>query len=268
MKAVYSYIILDRFWKKRTEDFFKLARLSVNYTKKIYPTVLYTDTRSKEIFDKNGVIFDEYVVNDDYFKEVNEHTYGLSKFIVFLKEESPYVTLDLDTIIFSKLYSNNPVTYGYKEIDFAAVTGYEEKQLHIKYLKKYYWKYNSLVESKLKEKNIEHSIDTYPSNSLMIVNNPSLVKECAKQVINLIDKDYRKYTVQFYEQYLLYLFLRKYSPETGFVTYDNPDTAFKDFEKGYELGDVLRHKFLHLDRYDRDDNVKKIINELHDNLVG
>ena len=268
MKAIYSYVILENFWKQRTEDFFKLARVSVEYSKKLYPTVLYTDTYSKTIFDKEGVIFDEYVVNDSLFKDVNEHTYGLSKFVIFENENSPYISLDLDTILFQKLYSEKAIVYGYKEIDFKEAfydsmelkaPNIEQKQFHMDYTEKYYWKYFMLMDEQFSKRKLLHYTDTYPSNSLVMVNNPSLMKDCALQVRELIDQSYRKFTVQFYEQYLLYALLRNYKASIGFL---HKKTPIIDLNNDYKLAELLRYKFLHLDTYDRDPKVMELINSL------
>lgn len=263
MKAIYSYKILDRFWKKRTDDFFKLAKLSVDYTSKIYPTVLYTDSESKKVFDSQGILFDEYVIDDNFFKDVNEHTYGLSKFAIFLNEKKPYVSLDLDTIIFENISSTDSITYGYKEVNFTAPTDYEEKQAHIDYLGKYYWRYFMLMDDEFKARKFKHYTDTYPSNSLVLVNNPPLMRKCAEEVLELVKKDYRKYTVQFYEQYLLAAFLRNYKANVGYLYSSNP---IIDLKESYTLPNILKFKFVHLDTYDRDPEVMKLIYSL-DNFI-
>jgi len=259
MKAIYSYKILDRFWKKRTEDFFKLAKISVEYTSRIFPTVLYTDAKSKEIFDREEIYFDEYIIDEEFFREVNEHTYGLSKFAIFLNHKSPYVSLDLDTVIFEKISSTDSVTYGYKEVNFTKPTDYEEKQAHIDYLTKYYWRYFMLVDDDFKKRGFKHYTDTYPSNSLVMVNNPPLMKKCAEEVLALVKKNYRKYTVQFYEQYLLAAFLRNYQSDVGYLYSSNP---IIDLREKYELPDIFKFKFVHLDTYDRDTEVMELVNKL------
>ena len=272
MKAIYSYKILDRFWKERTSDFFKLAKTSVEYASKLYPTKLYTDSASKKVFDEHGVKFDEYFINDEIFEDVNEHTYGLSKFKIFLNEDSQYVQMDLDTVLLQAVNTKHAVTYGYREIDFRGAfydslenlkPNPEEKQIHMDYVEKYYWKYFMMMDKKFTDKKLIHFSNTYPSNSLMVVNNPSLIKEAAKNVLDLIEGDYRKYTVQFYEQYLLYALLKNYNAKIGFMYRKLP---IIDLTKEYELGSILSYKFLHLDNYDRDGNIMKLVDKLYDNL--
>ena len=259
MKIIYSYKILNNFWKKRTKDFFNVARLSVEYSRKLYTTVLYTDSLSKQIFDSNKVFFDEYVINDSLFTEVNEHTYGLSKFAVFRNETSPYITLDLDAVLFENITSNNSITYGYKEVDLTIGSDIEEKQIHIDYLKRYYSPYFNKVENRFEQNKFTLYTDIYPSNSLVLVNNPFLMKECADAVIKFMNKDYRSYTVQFYEQYLLYMFLRNYKADIGFISESNP---IIDLNKEYVMSDIFRLKFLHLDKYDRDPKIISLANKL------
>lgn len=269
MKAIYSYIILKNFWKKRTDDFFRLSKLSVEYTSKLYPTVLYTNTETKKVFDEKGIVFDEYIVDDSLFVDVNEHTYGLSKFIIFENQQGPYISLDLDTILFQKLHTSDAITYGYKEINlhegfFDSTTlsspNIAQKQFHIDYTEKYYWKYFMLMDEYFSKRKLLHYTDTYPSNSLIVVNNPSLMKECALEVKEIIDGSYRKFTVQFYEQYLLYALLRNYKAKIGFL---HKKTPIIDLSEEYRLSQILRFPFVHLDTYDRDENVMELVNRLY-----
>lgn len=263
VNAIYSYKILDKFWKERGELFFKLAEISVAQSKKFYNTVLYSDTNTKLIFDEEGILFDKYVTSDELFKEVNEHTYGLSKLFAMIDQKQPYVTLDLDTVIFEEINTNAAVTYGYKEINLAAKTPFTTKMLHIDYVKEYYWEYHSFFEPRVSDRELEFDWTCFPSNSLIYVNNPDIVRETILDMLKLVNKDYRKMTVQYYEQFLVYNLLKSYGTTIKFI-YDfapNPD-----IKQGITYKSLIKNKFLHLDAYYRDIGFQKAIDILHSNI--
>ena len=96
----------------------------------------------------------------------------------------------------------------------------------------------------------------------MVVNAPGIVSELYK----LILENLREYifqtppplTVQFYEQFLLYNLLLKYSIEVDFVYKNPPGQKFKDTTS---LVEIYTHKYLHFDRY-QEPLIKKIIKKL------
>jgi hypothetical protein len=263
INAIYSYKILDKFWKQRGEDFFKLAKVSVYFSKKYYNTVLYSDYNTKAIFDEKGILFDKYFTSDELFEEVNEHTYGLSKLFAMVDQKEPYVTLDLDTVIFEEISTKAAVTYGYKEINLASKTTFPIKMLHIDYVKEYYWEYHSFFESRVSDRELEFDWTCFPSNSLIYVNNPEIVREAILDMFTLVNRDYRKMTVQYYEQFLVYNLLKNYGTKIKFI-YDyvpNPD-----LKKEISYKSLVRNKFLHLDAYYRDLAFQQAIGILYENL--
>ena len=263
INAIYSYKILDNFWKKRGEDFFKLAEVSVYFSKKYYNTILYSDTNTKTIFDKKGIFFDSYVTCDKLFEEVNEHTYGLSKLFAMIDQKEPYVTLDLDTIIFEEIHTKAAVTYGHKEVNLAAETTFLTKTLHLDYVREYYWKCHSFFESRVADRKLEFDWTCFPSNSLIYVNNPEIVREAILDMLTLVNKDYRKMTVQYYEQFLVYNLLKYYGVKIKFL-YDFPPNP--DHKEGITYTSLIKNKFLHLDAYYKDLVFKQAIGILYKNI--
>ena len=263
--AIYSYKILDKFWKERGDSFFKLAEVSVFNAKKLYHTVLYSDQHTKLVFDSKEIFFDSYVTSDKLFEDVNEHTYGLSKLFAMLDQTEPYVTLDLDTVIFEKVTTSAPVTYGYKEINLASKTTFPLRTLQLEYVKEYYYNCHSYFEPRVEDRDIEFDWNFFPSNSLIYVNNPEIMKEVILEMLNLVNKDYRKMTVQYYEQFLVYNLLKFYDVKIKFLYNNVPNP---DLSSGITYNSLIKNKFLHLDAYYRDMGYQQAINILYGKLIS
>lgn len=271
VKAIFAYKNLNRFWKPKDEYFWKLARLSVRAASKFYTTVLYSDSETKDLLREKGIKFDEYQSASETFNLVTEHTYGLAKVCAMIDQTSPYITLDLDTVLLSKPYSSAHIMYGHKEIDMSVNKPIPDMKTDLEYLERYYGDSFDILE----QDNILvqyfgiKSFDwrTYPSNSFMLVNSPELIKGVYEEILLKLGHDLKivppKYTVQFYEQFLFYNLLRKHNADIEFIYNKPPGTTNLD---NITLNDILSFKYLHLDKYDRDSNVKKIIDLLENTL--
>lgn len=259
MKAIFAYKILDHFWKPKDEYFWKIAKLSVEQASYFYTTVLYADKDTYEVFLQKGIRFDEYVDSTELFEGVSEHTYGLTKVLTMIEQKSAYIMLDLDTVIFSHVTSNEHIAYGHKEINVSLQKPISSKISDVKYLEEYYKNSYDLFCNTFSLV-LEHvDWDNYPSNSLVIVNSPRLVAEVYKKILAILGRELKeippKYTVQFYEQFLFYNLLREYNIKIEFL-YDSPPGEFLTEES--RLIDIFSYKYLHLDRY-MDNKVKKIV---------
>lgn len=265
MNAIFSYKICDRFWKPRGDYFYKLALLSVEYAKKYYNTVLYSDKNTREVFTENGIIFDDYVTSETLLANVNEHNYGMAKLLAFQEQSSNYVALDLDTLIIAHINPSSTVTYGYKEIDLTEGTEFTNKIAHVDYVKEYYWACHDFFKPRIPE--IEKYLDwtTFPSNSLIYVQNPEVVKEVSKDILDRVGKDYRMLVVQYYEQFMLYSFLKHYKVDIDFIynTVPNPEPG-----REHTYTTLASKKFLHLDSYYRNETIRGCIGILYEQLTG
>ena len=72
------------------------------------------------------------------FDSITEHTYGLAKVFTMIEQKEPYIILDLDTVLFSKIDSNSQVTYGHKEINVSTSKPIQDKITDLNYLQTYY----------------------------------------------------------------------------------------------------------------------------------
>lgn len=251
-RAIYSYKILDDYWKGQSDTFYTLAKLSLKLAKRYYKTVLYCDRITDKKFRENGLIFDEVIILNS-LREVNSKNYGLSKIYAMMEETEPYVILDLDTLIFEPINTTHTITYGYKEVE-------PEKISNKNYVNEYYLdSYNNFKDK------IGFELDwlTFPNNSLVVVNNPFIVKEIYQKILKIIDGDYSKTTVQFYEQFLLYNYLKEYKVDVGFLYEFAP---FSEFLDKYDVTNAIAKKFIHLDFYFRQPNSEKFIQELETHI--
>lgn len=265
MNAVFSYKICDHFWKPRDNYFYKLAFLASKYAEKYYNTVLYSDTRTKKVLTEAGITFNDYVTSDKLFESVNEHNYGVAKMIAMQEQKDAYVTLDLDTVIFEKITPQSSVTYGYKEIDLTENTSFILKKAHLDYIEEHYWACHDFFKPKITRLDKHLDWMTFPSNSLMYVNNPDIVRDTISEILYLVGEDYRKVTIQYYEQFMLYNFLKYYEVDMDFIynTARNPEP-----EKVYTYQLLSRNKFMHLDCHYREPVYKTAIDTLYSYMKG
>ena len=245
-KAVYAYKLYGQHYKPLDQSFFDVARLSVFFAKKFYTTVLHCDSYTKNELERNDVFFDEYVLHDDW-PEINTSSQsGIYKVLVVSQQTDPFVLLDLDTIIFAPIVSTADITYGFAETssDYMTTGNFE-------YVYEYYYK--SYIANK-------HKIDiplywsTFPNNSLVAFKNAAISNFAAHRILNL-NLDFKKSSAQFYEQFLLYNFMRFYDAKISFLQKNLHDLS------GYNIYQHMGRGFIHLSDYYKDSG-KKLMKEL------
>lgn len=253
-RVIYSYKILHKYWKEKNDLFFTLAKLSVALAKKHYTTVLYCDRGTESVFKKKGIEFDEVIFLPS-LKEVNEDNYGLAKILAMQEQTQPYIIIDLDTLLFQPIYSNHTITFGYKEAD-------PSKEWGMNYIREYYLDPYQNFKNKI---DIKLDWTVFPNNSVVMVQNPYIVSNVFDKILNIVGKDYKQSTVQFYEQMLLYAYLKDLEVDIGFL-YETPPVI--EQEDPYELDKVLSKKFAHFDYYHRQPSCEPLIRELSKNFVS
>lgn len=265
MKAIYCYKFMDTFWKPKDEYFWKLAKLSVNHTKKYYTTVLYADRKTKSLFRENGIEFNEFVDMTREFDKVRIHSYCMPKILSMIKQTTPYVVMDLDIILFEKIQPTNSVTFGFKEVDTSIEDSLEAKKWQIPYVEEYYENYYNKFRLNVKDTPVKFDWCVFPNNSLVFVNNPYIVSKTYQTILDMLGEDVFKippvYSAQFYEQFLFYNYLKYYNTDVGFVYDKKPPRPHYD-KKENDFNHLFSNKFLHLESYHRDEDMHTVIDYL------
>ena len=252
-RAIYSYTIIDNYWKGQSDLFFKLAKLSVKFAKRHYKDVaFYTDRKTEKKFREYGIEFDEVVYLPE-LKGVNEHSYGLAKIYAMQAQNEPYVILDFDTLLFENIQTPHTITYGYKEGEPEVIGGKE-------YINRYYLEPYQHMRDK-----IDIPLDwlTFPNNSFVAVKNPFLVKNIYNKILDIMkdDLDKQTTTVQFYEQCLLYNYLAHYKTDIGFLYEYAP---FPEHASEYNINLALAKKMIHMDFYFRQPLSEGLLDEIEE----
>lgn len=255
---------MEQFWKPKDEYFWNLAKLSVEYSNKFYTTVLYSDKRTYDIFTSKGIVFDEWVDMSKEFHKITIHNYSMAKIESMIRQTTPYVVLDLDILLFEKIHSPHSVTFGFKEVDTTSIDTLHAKGSHLDYINEYYKKYYDRFRNNVVDTPVDFDWCVFPNNSIVIVNNPHIVSEVYQYILNLLGDDIYKipptYTAQFYEQFLFYNYLKYYNTDIGFIYDKTPNPKFDKKENDFKH--LYSNKFLHLESYDKDSDMRSVIDYL------
>ena len=252
--AIYTFKRLKHY-KPFDDSFFELAKLSIESAKKFYNTILYTDTFSKDFLLSNGLHFDEVIVLEELENLVTTN-YGLPKMVAMISRTEPYVHLDFDTILINKPHSIQQVAFAFPEIELL----YKVKPLALNSLVNGYLKSYNLIESNLtaEQKRILYW-DKVPSNCVLLVNDPQLVRDIFTKAI---DEWYKgnegTISPSVLEQQILLSYLREYKAEYQFLLEMNKfDTS--EYLNSDSIAYLSQFDFIHLYDYpDYPEIVKKL----------
>lgn len=253
MVAIYAFKKFEGHYKPLNDEFIRLAKLSVRSAKKYYKTKLYCDKESLDFFHKNGILFDEFVLMDD-FVDKYPNQFSISKIYAMMREKEPYVMLDFDVVLFEILSPKYTITYGHPEVQINhKYVGLDT----LLYTYDFYIKpFNSYIRKYYTDNDIS-KMDwlIYPSFCVVIVTNPALISEIYKTIFNLISlDDIEKIPPTLLEQFLCHQEIVKNKADFGFLSTDhyiNGDNI------SFNKLDMISKKYAHLNI-----NNKKINDEL------
>lgn len=248
MKVIYSFKRFRHHYKALDQTFLRLAKYSVECASKWYKTKLYSDSKSRELFDSYEIYFDEYEVLDE-IEEYKGISYCIPKLYAMIAESDPYIHLDFDLILYEKLNFPESITYAYPEVDFkqAAPTA------TINYTLEHYIKPYGLIPQNKFHSEIETDWCTIPNHSLIAVKNPKLVKNIYSKILDLLtEEEIEILPPMLVEQYLLYRYLVKNNIKVGYV--------YKRVPQGIEHKVSGSYKFYHFQKYDESTPESNYIN--------
>jgi hypothetical protein len=173
-------------FKPLNNDFFKLAKKSVQSVNKYYNTIFYTDKNTSELFKKNNIHFDKIVILDTL--ENNQFmNYSLPKIHSMIIQDDPYIMFDFDTIIGEKLESDYDITYAYYEVDLTQPFNHQELMwIQSSYINPFY---NNI--SKYYDFNFNNNVDwrRYPNFSTLMVKDVNIVKNTYNYLLENVPID-------------------------------------------------------------------------------
>jgi hypothetical protein len=248
MKVIYSFKELRTdHYKPIDDNFFKLAKLSVELAKKYYTTEFYGDDSSYRLFNEKGIEFDKVVLLDS-IKNYNGDITSYSKLMAMMNQTEPYMCLDFDSLLFQQIPNDSTFIFGYPEISSLKLHNiltedYPEKFLD--YVNLYYKRH--LVKYKHKFPSyLNPSTNEIPNFSLFVCNHPTLIREILNDIFNRFEEnELEEMGAMFIEQLLIYLYLIELEVDVKFL-YDS------NFINDIEIIQILKHKFYHYIRYHED----------------
>jgi hypothetical protein len=256
MRAIYCYKQIKNHhgihnhYKPLNDEFFKLAKKSIESVSKYYKTIFYTDTESYDLFTKRGLKFDEVVILD-ILEHSKIQSYGLPKIYTMMNQYEPYILLDFDTIITSKLESEYEITYAYYEMDFTK----HFRSSNVRWILESYIEPFNNVLIKYYEKDFVNNFDwrRYPNTSTLMVKIPKFVRDSYNDLLNRVPLDViESVPPTLHEQFLLQQYVINNS-----ITYGT-------FLDGYtDINNIKKEKIYHINTNEINcDNIFKIIDEL------
>ena len=261
MNVIYTYKKLPHF-KPMDDIFFTMARISVESANRFHKTILYCDSDSKELFEENNIPFNEIVVLDS-LESYKGIWYTVPKMITMKSQSDPYLHLDLDTIIFSKIELSKSVTFGHGDLIFQT----NEEALNHDYIKD---NYLTQLKTVFKRDISDSDFTRIPNFCFVGVTNPQIVSDTINNLLgdyeelaNISEELFKeKYTPHTggvpstFDQFLFYDYFRKVSNDYGFITekpeIDMNTENYKNYGIINEYGDMsqfLNYKFCHLQNY-------------------
>lgn len=262
MNIIYTYKILDHF-KPIDSIFFKMCDISVRSANKFYKTILYCDYKSKLLFEHNKIPFSEIIVLES-LEKYNGFIYSIPKILTFINQSSPYIHIDLDTVIFNKIQFNSDILFGHADLFFDS----NEDALKNEYI------INSYINplNNIFKKNISDSDFTkIPNFSFFAVNNYKLVSFIFNKILieyqhisNLTIDEFKLYygnntggVPSVFEQFLFYDSLKEYTNNFNYLSikpciamYHDIYTYFGiEYDYNKFLDNIQHYKFTHLQNY-------------------
>lgn len=184
MKVLYSLEKFENHYRKFDNNFYKLAKLSVELSSRLYPTKFVGTQDSLDNLNNNNIFFDEYEIIDTSI-EYSDSIYSMPKIKAMMLQTEPFLSLDFDSILLNKFDSNFEFCFGFWEIYMHDNLRYE----HIEYV------YNSYInpfKTHIIDRFTEYELSMfnwsyYPNFSFFLCKNPIKLKNIYDDIFERID---------------------------------------------------------------------------------
>ena len=235
-KVVYTYKWTDG-WLKGLDNpkAVTILRKSVEQANRWYETEMWCD---KEIGFNKVKNLDIPFTRIETVKELNEYqstNWGITKLITIKNQLHPHIHIDMDTILLKELKfdTSKDIIWGNAETSLIYGKGHYSSFKHI------YERYVKTAE-KYEPNLLEEGVFDFshaPNNSLLIVNNPKLVKETIIELQERIKPYYKTKLGElnmFMEQFL-FMNLCKRNGANGALAHTNHDSKSDYMERKGEF---------------------------------
>lgn len=243
MKVIYAFKDYNGYHYKPIDDrFFELARTSVQLASLPYKTEFYCDEKSKKLFEDQNINFDNVIVLDS-IQNYNGPITSMSKILAMMEQEEPYMMLDFDTLLFQPIQRTHTIQYAYGEmtnLHYNDMMNYDMSE-YLKHLNDYYKVHYHEYKDRFPH-DFKLSDSVSPNHSVVLVENPILVREIYQEVFTIFTKDeLDSFSPMFLEQFLLFHYIHNLGVDYKFIQSD----PFVNFSPNEHSIHLLKHKFLH-----------------------
>lgn len=223
MDAIFTWKRLSSYEELESTFFWHYAKISTQTANKFHKTILYTDTEGKKDFSRFGIGFDEIVILPQ-LESFKGSIFSIPKLYSMINRKEPYVHLDFDVFTNIAHTTNQPIAFGYPEINLKEFSDIKQLEyLNENYLSPYKEEFNKYFDCK------EWDWRLVPNFGVFIVNNPSLVSDIFKDILDNIEdlkpnKSKKHMYASFIEQFLFMRAVEEYDIDYEFIYEKNPFT--------------------------------------------
>lgn len=210
MKIVQSFVPTN--YQQDLELYLKLTEISVNSILNFYnEVVLYTTPEIAKMVRERKIKYTE--INTTLFRDINIESgnYAVPKILCYLEQTSPFIHIDYDVVLLSKLKCSQDFAIGYYDFDFINRT---IKLDELNTLQNYYIEDFKKIHPLLLYE-IQRVVDfrLLPNFSIFAVNNVTLCKSIFKQTLSFYRENLDifknlKHGPSMLEQFLFITYLR------------------------------------------------------------
>lgn len=226
MDAIFTWKRLTSYDELESTFFWHYAKISTQTAGKFHNTILYTDEEGKKDFEKFGIGFNKVIVLPE-LESFKGSIFSIPKIYAMIQRKDPYVHLDFDVFTNIAHTTNEPIAFGYPEVNLKVFSDIIEiEYLNESYLKSYKEEFHKYYDCK------DWDWRLVPNFGVFIVNNPSLVSDIFKDILNEIkdlkpNESKKHQYASFIEQFLFMRAVEEYDIDYEFI-YDAPNFTFKD----------------------------------------